>query len=74
MVAAVGDRGVEDGQGVPEPGHGQVGTHEQGTRSEWAQVDNVMLQRVTGDGGDSDGSRPLVVDLVDVLVNTGMVE
>ncbi len=67
-------RGVGDSQGVPQPGHGEVRAHEQRTSGKWAEVDDVVLQWVAVYGGDSNGCCPLVVGLMDVLVETGVVE
>ena len=74
MVAAVGNSGGHEGQGKPHPGSGQVGPQQQGTQGRWQQVGHHMLHRVGIDGHDANRSSPLVVALVDVLVDAGMVK
>ena len=74
VVAAVGVGGVQDGQKVPQPGNGQVGAHDQRTRKHWEEAGNVVLHWMGVHGSDSNRGRPLMVDLVEVLVETGVVE
>ena len=73
VVATVGHGGVEDGQAVPEEGHGEVGTHDQRSGTDGHEVDPQVLQRVAVDGDNSHGGRPLVMGLVDPLVEQSMV-
>ncbi len=70
VVATVGDCGVEHSHGVPEPGNGHVGAHHHGTQPEGQDVGDDVLQRVGVHGGDSRGGCPLMVDLVDVFVES----
>lgn len=68
MVARVGVERGQDGQGEPEPGRGHVRAHDQHAQERGQQVREDVFQRVAIDGGHGDGGRPLVVLLVDVLV------
>ena len=58
----------------PEP-HQRNGTsHEQHAVADWGLPSEEMFQGVSVDSSRSDGSRPLVVDLVDVFVDQAVVE
>jgi len=74
MVATVGDSCVHDGQNIPEPGDGKVGAHDDRTQGYWEEVREDLFKRVAIDGGYSNRSCPLVVCLVDVFVETRVVE
>lgn len=74
MVATVGVDGVQDTNGVPQQGDGEVRAHDQWSRKHGEEVGNVVLHWVGIDGSYSRGSCPLVVDLVDVFVESGVVE
>ena len=74
VVARVVDGGADDDQGEPQPRHGEVRAHEQRAPHYGSQVDHIVLQRVTVDGGDANWGGPLVVRLMNVLVETRMVE
>ena len=73
MVPAVAHCGVEDGHTVPQDGHGEVGPHDQRTGKDRHEVHEHVLQRVAVHGDYSDRCRPLVVCLVDVLVEEPVV-
>lgn len=64
----------EDGDGEPQPGRGCVRAEEQGAQEGREEVGEDVLHRVAVDGGDGDGGGPLVVALVDVLVEAAGVE
>lgn len=74
MVAGVGVEGGEDGQGEPEPGGGHVTAHEKDAHEGGQQVAEDVLDGMAIDRRDRDGGRPLVVLLVDVLVDVLVVE
>ena len=46
VVAAVGDGGVEDGHGIPEPGNGYVRAHDPWAQPQGEHVGDNMLQGV----------------------------
>ena len=66
--------GVEDSHGVPQPGDGEMGAHDEWTEPDRPDVGEDVLYGVGVDGDDSSGGSPLVVDLVNVLVEPGMVK
>lgn len=68
MEAGVGVQGGEDGDGEPEPRGGGVAPQQKGPQERREEVGEDVLHRVAVDGGDGDGGGPLVVALVDVLV------
>ena len=74
MVAIVWDSGVEHCYSVPEPGHREVGAHDEGTKPDRQQIGENMLNRVGIDWDDASWSCPLVVDLMDVLIELGMMK
>ena len=74
MVATVGRNGVHYGQGVPDPDYGEVGAHDEGTHPHGPDAREDMLNGVRVHGNDTSGGRPLMVDLVDVLVELRMME
>ena len=51
-----------------------MGAHEEWTKPHWPKVGQNVLDWVSVDGDDASRSSPLVVDLVDVLVELWMVE
>ncbi len=74
VIAAVVDGGADNYQGIPYPGHSQMGPSYDWPQHYWGEIDHIVLQWVAVDGGNSNGSCPLVVGLMDVLVETGVVE
>ena len=74
MVAIVWDGGVEHCYSVPEPGHREVGAHDEGTKPDRQQIGENMLNRVGIDWDDASWSCPLVVDLMDVLIELGVMK
>ena len=61
-------------QTEPEP-HQRNGTsHQQHAVADGGLASEEMLQRMSVDGCRSDGSRPLVMDLVDVFVDQSVVQ
>lgn len=74
MVATMGDSCVHDGENIPEPGDGKVGAHYDRTQGYWEEVREDLFKRMAIDGGYSNRSCPLVVRLVDVFVETRVVE
>ena len=74
MVATVRNSGVCNDKSVPQPDHREVGAHDERPKNSREEVDHEVLQRVAVDGGNSNWSCPLVVGLVDVLVQTRVVE
>ena len=63
----------DSGQGVPEPGYGEVRSHDEGTGYKRNEVDKDVLQGMTVEGGDSNWCPPFMVRLVDPLVEKRMV-
>ena len=74
VVATVSHGGIEYCHGVPQPCHGEVGTHDEGTEPDGPQVGQKVLNRVGIDGDDTSGGSPLMMDLVDVLVEFWMMK
>ena len=74
MVATVRDSSVEYGYSVPEPGHWEMRTHDEGTKPDGPNVGENVLNGVGVEWDDAGGSRPLMVDLMDVLVELGVVK
>lgn len=74
MVARVGIQGGENGQGEPEPGGGHMAAHEKDAHEGGQQIAEDVLDGMTIDRSDRNGGRPLVVLLVDVLVDVLVVE
>ena len=73
MVPAVHHGGIDDSHDVPQPGHREVRSHDDRAQDEGKDVGHDLLHWVAVGGGDTDGCGPLVVDLVDVLVNPSVV-
>lgn len=74
MVATVGDGSDGQGQGKPDGDGGQVGTHHYWTHHRRQHVGDHMLDRVSIERGDANGSCPLVMFLVDILVECWVVK
>lgn len=70
----MGDGGADQSQAVPQGGGGYVGAQDHRPDDYWQCVGEHMLQRMSVDGDDSDGSSPLMVLFVEMLVEAGMVE
>lgn len=69
MVARVGVEGGEDGQSEPQPGGGHMAAHEKDAQEGRQQIAEDVLNGMAIDGRHRNGGRPLVMLLVDVLVN-----
>ena len=72
MVPTVCHSGVEDDHYEPQPGHRDMGPHHNWTKNNGHQVHDDMFKRVAINRGYSDGRNPLVMSLVDVLVEEAM--
>lgn len=68
MITGMGVQRGEQGQSEPQPRRGHVRSHQENAQKRRKQVGEDVFDRMTVDGGDSDGSRPFVVLLVDRLV------
>lgn len=74
MVSAVVDGGADDNHGKPEPRHCEVRPSDDRTADHGTKIDNKLLKRVAVDGSHTHRSCPLVVCLVNVLVELWMVK
>lgn len=74
MVATVGDDGDDEDQRKPNGDGGQVGSHDDGTHHRRQHVGDHMLNRMCVEGDHTNGSCPLVVFLVDFLVEFWVVK
>ena len=74
MIATVLHCGVEDHKGKPHPHHNEVGPHDCWSEGDGYKVDQHKLHRVAVHRHYTSRSCPLVVDLVDVLVQQTIVE
>ena len=74
VVATVSHRGGHEGQGEPHPGGGQMGAQQQRPNSRWDQVGQNVLHGVGVDGHYADRGGPLVMALVDPLVEARVVQ
>lgn len=74
VVAAVSGGGVEDGHRVPEQGYRQVGAHEERPEPQRQLVGHPVLHRMSIHRYYSSRSSPLMVDLMQVLVQPGMMQ
>ena len=72
MVATVVDGCASDGQGVPEPRGGEVGSQEEWASHNGAKVDDNVLNGMGVHRSDSDRRDPFVVSFMDVLVEIGV--
>lgn len=74
MIARVSVQGGQYGQAEPKPGRSHVRTEQEHPEEGWQQVGTYVFQGMTVDGRHGHRSRPLVVLLVDVLVEVSIVE
>lgn len=74
VVATVGDSRVHNGQSIPQPGDREVGPHDDWPQGYWEIVGENLFHRVAVDGGYSSRCRPLMVCLVNVFVETRVME
>ena len=74
VVARVGDAGGRQRQAKPEPGGADVGPHEEWAHDGGQQVREDVLHGVGVQADDADRGRPLMVLLVDVLVQARVVQ
>ena len=68
------DGRVHNGQSVPQPGDREVRPHDDWPQGYWEVVGENLFHGVTVDGGYSSRCCPFVVRLVDVFVETRVVE
>lgn len=68
MVAGVGVESGDDSDGEPQVGRGDVGADKEHTQERRQQVAEHVLHRVTVDGSHGHRGSPLMVPLVNVLV------
>ena len=74
MVSTMVDCGTDDDHGKPEPSHCEMGPSYNWTSNHGTQVDDKLLKGVAVDGSHTHWSRPLVVCLVNILVELWMVK
>ena len=74
VVSTVADGRVHNGQSIPQPGDREVGPHDDWPQGYWEVVGENLFHRVAVDGGYSSRCCPLMVRLVNVLVETRVVE
>lgn len=74
VVATMWDGGVEYRDHIPEPGHGEVGSHEKWTKPDGPRDRDNILNRVGINGDDASWSSPLVVNLMTVFVEFWMMQ
>ena len=74
VIATVLHCGVEDHKGKPHPHHNEVGPHDYWSEGDGYKVDQYKLHRMAVDRHYTSGSCPLMVDLVDVLVQQTMMK
>ena len=74
VVSTVSERCVQDGHGVPQPNHREVRPHQQRAGKNGREVCHDVLDGVAVNGSDGHWSGPLVMDLVDVLVQQRKVD
>ena len=74
VVAAVGDAGRAEGEREPQPGGADVRAHDERAKHRRQDVGHDVLDRVRIDANDADRCRPLMVLLVDVLVEARVVQ
>ena len=67
-------RGVEQGYGNPQPHHREVGAHDETAHEERDKVGHEVFQRVRVHTDDGERGCPLMVLLVDVLVEFSVVQ
>ena len=73
VVAAVVHQHVDSGQEDPQPDGGRVGAQQDGTHHDGHHVDKEVLHGMGVGSGDGDGTLPLMMLLVDVLVEEAVV-
>lgn len=69
MIAGVGVECWKDGQGEPQPRGGHMAAHEKDAQKGRQQVAKDVLNGMAIDGRHRDGGRPLMMLLMDVLVD-----
>ena len=74
VVSTVRNSSVKHSHRVPEPGHREVRAHEERTKPHRPNIRQDVLNRVGVDWDYPSRGGPLVVDLVDVLVELWMVK
>lgn len=74
MVPGVGVQRRQNDQRKPQPGDRHVTAQHEDSQKRRHQVAENVLDRMAVDGGDGDRGRPLVVLLVDVLVDVSVVQ
>ena len=74
MVPAVANHSADGCHGVPQPGHGEVRTHDEWTCHGREEDGDNVLHWVDVQGGHSHRGCPLMVHLVDVLVEVRVME
>lgn len=74
MIARVCIESGKNGQREPHPGGGHMTAHDEDAQEGRQQIAEDMFNGMTVDGRNGNGSRPLVVLLVDVLVDAFIVQ
>lgn len=74
VVPAVGVDGAEVGEAAPQPDRGRVRAQEYRPEDDRSDVGDDVLHGVRVQGGHRDGALPLVVPLVEMLVQQAVVE
>lgn len=74
MIATVRDSGANSRNHIPQPGHREMGAHDEWTRPNWQGDGYDVLYWVGVDGHDPSWGCPLVVNLVTVLIEFWMVK
>lgn len=74
MISTMGIKGAEDGEADPEPDSSNVWAKDQRAKEYRREVGTDVLQWVGIDSCDGNGALPLVVHLVEVLVEQPVVE
>ena len=70
----MGDGRVHNSQSIPQPGNREVGPHDDWAQGYWEIVGENLFHRVAIDGGYSGWCCPLMVCLVNVFVETRVME
>lgn len=68
VVTTVDECGAEEGNDVPQPSRGQVGSNQDWAEGEGSQVDKVVFQWVAVESSHRTWCCPVMVVLVDMLV------
>lgn len=74
MISRVVDGGAHYDSREPQKVHREVRARNQRPRCHRQQIDNVVLQRMTIDGGHTHRGRPFMMGLVDCLVERRVME